>query len=148
MNLNVRLILGPFDRIHSEKARAWRNDHEIWRWCRQNDIISDAEQEAWYERQWQDPTIRMYTIRLQTGSVEEVVGVCGFTSLSFENRRAEFSLYIDPARQRQGLGRGALSTLLNHGFLNLGLNTIWGEVLEGNQALSMFAKLGFRLEGE
>lgn len=76
-----------------------------------------------------------------------IVGVCGFTSIDYINRRAEFSLYIAPAYQGNDLGRGALRCLLKHGFKNLGFHLVWGEVFEENPALQMFEELGFRRDG-
>jgi len=77
-----------------------------------------------------------------------LVGVCGLTDIDFANSRAEFSLYVAPALQQKGIGRAALSALLVHGFKNLGLNQIWGEVFNGNHALKMFQMLGFRVDGQ
>jgi len=128
-------------------VRGWRNNYDIWRWCRQNDFISDVEQAGWYERQTADPSIRMYKIVLITGSEKTPVGVCGLTSIDWQNRRAEFSLYIDPMKHKQGLGKQALAALLLHGFQNLGLMQIWGECFDGNPALKMFESLGFKKDG-
>lgn len=76
-----------------------------------------------------------------------MVGVCGLTSIDLHNRRAEFSLYIAPALHGQGFGRKGLELLLTHGFKNLGLNVIWGEVFDGNPAAKLFRRLGFVKEG-
>jgi RimJ/RimL family protein N-acetyltransferase len=124
-------------------ARTWRNDPAIWKWCRQNDAISDVAQERWFERQAADQTIKMYWI--QVGECR--VGVCGLTSIDRENRRAEFSLYIDPKEQGRGLARKALRTLLHHAFRNLNLHLVWGESFDGNPAIKLFRSLGFVCEG-
>lgn len=146
------LHLVALDTVDMELVRSWRNDYRIWQWCRQNDLISDAEQEMWYRKQSTDPTVRMYKILLSISDGGNTrkdipVGVCGFTSICRINRRAEFSLYIAPQHQRKGLGEKALGCLLVHGFKNLGLNLIWGEVFKGNPALSMFEAVGFQHEG-
>ena len=91
----------------------------------------------------------MYGITANDEKGEHVlVGVAGLTDLDFANSRAEFSLYVAPALQQKGIGRAALSALLVHGFKNLGLNQIWGEVFNGNHALKMFQMLGFRVDGQ
>lgn len=125
------------------KLRAWRNDPKIWRWCRQYDAISEADQKTWFEKQSTDPTIRMYVV--EAGN--ESRGVCGLTSVDHVNRRAEFSLYIAPSHQKLGYAEKALQTLCLHGFRNLNLNCIWGESFDGNPAISLFEKLGFQKEG-
>jgi RimJ/RimL family protein N-acetyltransferase len=130
-------------------VRSWRNDYRIWQWCRQNDFISDADQARWFEAQSKDPSIKMYKVLVQVEGSDKAtgVGVAGFTSIDMTNRRAEFSLYIAPSAQGNGLGKKALSCLLTHGFKNLGFNVIWGEVFAGNPALAKFEQLGFVHEG-
>jgi RimJ/RimL family protein N-acetyltransferase len=135
--------LGPIDPEHLPRLRAWRNDPRIWKWCRQNDLISEGAQEAWYVRMLSDPTIRMYLV-LRDGVV---VGVTGLTSIDQTNQRAEFSLYIGPEQQGGGLGGAALETLLAHGFKALNLNCIWGETFDKNPAVHVFDRLGFVKEG-
>lgn len=132
-------------------VREWRNDYAIWQWCRQNDLISDVDQNRWFERQSTDPTIKMYkiTVGFKKDDKPHVVpvGVCGLTSIDYVNRRAEFSLYIAPQFQGNDFGDKALRCLLSHGFKNLGLHVIWGEVFAGNPALKLFENLGIKREG-
>ncbi|MES3012645.1 MAG: GNAT family protein [Pseudomonadota bacterium] len=146
--MQANLELRAFDRAHANDARSWRNDYRIWQNCRQNDLITDWDQAQWFERQAADPSIRMYALVCVVGRIETFVGVCGLTSIDWMNRRAEFSCYVAPEYQRQGHGERGLSILLKHGFQNLGLNQIWGEVFHGNPAMKLFAKLGFQLDGK
>lgn len=131
------------------EAREWRNDPRIWMWCRQNHLISEHDQETWLTKIANDPTIKMFGIYGDEteGGVVVPIGVCGLTSISLAHRSAEFSLYIAPGRQGAGYGNRALVALLKHGFWNLGLNRIWGDVFEGNQALEKFKTIGFKEEG-
>lgn len=129
--------------VDLEILRQWRNDYRIWRWCRQNDLISEIDQDAWYERQAKDPSISMYKIL----DKNECIGVCGLTSIDYINRRGEFSLYIAPKYQTFGFSKMALKTLFRHGFSNIGLNRIWGETFEGNFAASLFEGMGMKKEG-
>lgn len=127
-----------------ETIRNWRNDFNIWKWCRQCDLIDETQQAQWYEKQSKDPSISMY--RIEIGQ-NRFVGVCGLTDIDLVNRRAEFSLYIAKEFQGQGMGKAALITLFAHGFRNLNLHIIWGESFEGNQAIPMFELLGMKKEG-
>jgi RimJ/RimL family protein N-acetyltransferase len=137
------ITLHALTREGIQQAREWRNDPSIWKWCRQNDAISDVAHERWFERQAQDQSIKMYWIM----AGEYRVGVCGLTSIDRDNRRAEFSLYISPREQGLGYARAALRTLLHHAFRNLGLHVVWGESFDGNPAIRLFLKLGFQPEG-
>lgn len=149
INFGFGVCLGSLDRCHKEQIRAWRNDRRIWRWCRQNDLITDVAQERWFERQGNDSSIRMYSIYAPEKNLkcDFFVGVCGLTSIDMTNRRAEFSLYIAPDQHGSGFGRAALKTLFTHGFNNLGLNSIWGETFDGNKAATLFEQLGMKKEG-
>jgi RimJ/RimL family protein N-acetyltransferase len=82
----------------------------------------------------------------QLDSVGEFVGVCGLTSINMSHRTAEFSLYCALEYQGKGYAKKALKTLLNYGFNELGLQNIWGEVLDGNRAMNMFLEIGFKHE--
>lgn len=148
MKVNFNLELVALDSGDLEKLRAWRNDYRIWRWCRQQDVISDLAQADWHQAQHKDPSIRMYGVQIKVEGMTKLIGVAGFTSLDFQNRRAEFSLYIAPENQGKGFGKESLRVLLSHGFGNLGLNQIYGESFEGNPALKIFADLGFKSDGK
>lgn len=141
--------LRAFNSWNAIEVRYWRNDPRIWRWCRQNSLISNHDQDAWFKRQAQDPSIQMFMIfKDQTPEKEHAgIGACGLTSIDHVNSRAEFSLYIAPDEQRKGFARAALKTLLRHGFDNLNLHLIWGETFDGNPAAKMFEQIGFVKEG-
>jgi diamine N-acetyltransferase len=139
------VTLGPLKDHNMDKYMDLRNDYRIWKWCRQNDLLQMGVHAAWYASVTADTTHRkMYEV-LNTRC--ELVGICGLTDIDMTNRRAEFSLYIAPAHQRKGYARGALQTLFTHGFMNLGLNSIWGETFDGNPALELFKSLGMVYEG-
>jgi len=86
----------------------------------------------------------MYVMRARN---EEIVGVCGLTSINHVNQSAEFSIYVFPQWQRRNFGLRGLQTLTRHGFENLNLNRIWGESFAGNPGISNYKKLGFQKEG-
>lgn len=148
INTGRGIALGTIEPEHADKLQAWRNNQEIWKWCRQNDLISGRDQTKWIERQNDDASIKMYSIvDVNPGYTPKPVGVCGLTSIEMGSRRAEFSLYIAPEYQKMGCGKKALSTLLDHAFNDLGLNLVWGESFEGNHAMKLFKEIGFTEEG-
>ena len=143
IKLTKKIHLKALDTDHLSKALRWRNDYRVWKWCRQNDLISDLDHSQWFRSQNDDPKIKMFAV---FGN-DIFVGVCGLTDIDRVNQRAEFSLYIGPEYQGMGYGKLALKTLLMHGFRNLNLNCIWGETFDGNPAANMFESLGFLKEG-
>lgn len=151
-SIDFEISLAPLDSTDMGIIRMWRNDYKIWKWCRQNDLISDYEQKVWFEKQAKDPTIKMYKLILSflnEKKEQQMIhfGVCGFTSIDLINRHAEFSLYVAPAYQGLKLSECALRCLLEHGFKNLGFHVIWGEVFEDNPAMRVFEKVGFKYDG-
>ncbi len=132
----------------SEAARAllrkWRNHPDVMSWCRQRDMLEMQTHADWLATQAADPSVQMYCVNAPKNGT---VGVCGLTDLDPWNRRAEFSLYIGPEFQKNGYGRMALKSLLQHGFNTYGLNVIWGESFDGNPAIKMFEELGMIREG-
>lgn len=135
--------LGPLSDIESDVLRAWRNDKNIYQWCRQFEPLEAWTHEAWLKSLPSRSDIKMYLIHAD----DQVVGVCGLTSIDMINRRAEFSLYIAKDYHGHGYGKKALLTLCQHGFWALGLNSIFGETFEGNLAARTFEDIGFQKEG-
>lgn len=144
IDYGLGVSLRAFNRGDALWVKVWRNDYEVRRWTRQFDLISETDQERWFEKQSLDPTIQMYTVVDDHGGV---IGVCGFTGIDLVNRHAEFSLYIAPGARRKGHGKQALQTLLSHGFNVYGLQVIWGETFAHNPAAKMFTAIGCQLEG-
>lgn len=137
------ITLGPLNKRVWDVIWRWRNDPAVWRWCRQNTLISDMQQQRWIEAQDLDPRIKMFAVY----GAGDLVGVCGLTDIDQVNQRAEFSLYIAPEHQRKGYARKALTILLSHGFFDLNLNCIWGETFDTNPAAKLFEGLGMVKEG-
>lgn len=155
--------LDIIDKICLDEIRNWRNDPQIWRWCRQNDLIYPENQEKWYHWQRDDLKTKMYSIKaygnmddIATGGFHDVsagntillpVGVCGLTDIDLVNRRAEFSLYIAPQFQGKHMSKSALKTLFSYGFKELGLRSIWGETFDDNMAQNVFRAIGMKEDG-
>lgn len=139
--------LVPFDSGFADVARGWRNQYEIYRWCRQHKFITDINQREWFQRQNADPTIEHWGVMCSKEGENKVpCGVAALTSIDLINRRAEFSLYIAPNFQRYGLGRTALELLLDRAFYDFNLHLVWGESFENNPAHHLFEQVGMKCE--
>jgi len=134
--------LSTIEANHLDQMRKWRNTKSIWRWCRQIDLINHDDHMRWFKSL--DDRNRMYSIISRDN---RFLGVCGLTNIDEVCRRAEISLYIGPEHHRCGHAENGLKTLLKHGFENLNLNLIFGEMMDGNPALRLFKKLGMKIEG-
>jgi UDP-4-amino-4,6-dideoxy-N-acetyl-beta-L-altrosamine N-acetyltransferase len=144
INTGHDITLAPVLQKQLGQMITWRNDRRIWKWCRQNSVISEAHHMAWFNSLATRKDVRMFSIIDKEGAF---VGVCGLTDIDHINSRAEFSLYIDPDLHGKGLGKAALMTLIDHAFNDLNLNCVWGESFAGNPAMRMFESLGMKKEG-
>lgn len=124
----------------SPEQRDWRNNDQVWMTCRQNHIISYAQQGDWLRNIASDPTIQMFGIEV---GYDTNIGTCGLTSINYHHGTAEFSLLIAPAYQGKKYSKPALILLLDYGFNRLRLETIWGDVMENNIAVQIFENMGF-----
>ena len=139
----VTLDVIPDDVDTLKRIMRWRNDPNIWKYCRQNDLITWKHHRNWYDNHSFSDSNHMYLIK----SGDTGVGVCGLTSIDMINRRAEFSCYVASEHQRNGYAKRALKTLFRHGFDSLNLHLIYGETFLGNPALAFFKSLGMVEEG-
>lgn len=133
----------PLQEEFNDLYRKYRNDFAVRRWCRQVGLIDSIQQDDWFIRVSQDPTIQMFHVQDKNA----FVGVAGLTSIDMVNLRAEFSLWVKPGVHKKGYGEKALKTLFQYGFDELGLHIIWGETFEGNPAAGLFERLGMVPEG-
>lgn len=146
------LTLEPISKNNLAEMFECRNQYGIRKWCRQIGLLNYDNHLDWYESQRKNKSIEMMTIyneELNSHGLlsSSFIGVCGLTSIDLINRHAEFSLYISTKHQGKGYAKKALKQLLLFGFDELNLNTIWGETFEGNPAIELFKKVGFKLEG-
>lgn len=74
--------------------------------------------------------------------------ICGISRLDADpdKEKAEFALIVRPGLKKTGLGHRLLSELVAHAR-NIGLKTVWGDIMRNNVAMvDMARKFGFRIE--
>ena len=71
----------------------------------------------------------------------ELIGFGGLTNIEWENGLAEISLIIGATFRGKGLGRRAVNLILDTGFGNMGLKTIYGECYECNPAVDFWGSI-------
>lgn len=147
--LNMSRPIVFLDVVPYESAFHWRNDPQIYTWCRQHTIRSMGQHQEYWAKVDSEHSSQFYGIYVakQKNNIFPV-GVCGFTGINWISRVAEFSLYISVKHQRQGYAKEAIKDLFSRGFYEFGLNRIWGETFEGNPALTLFESIGMKQEGK
>lgn len=77
-----------------------------------------------------------------------IVAMGGLTAIDYSVRKAEFYIFVNPKRQREGIGTKATYLLCKYGFEILQLHKIYLYTNSTNQAArKTYEKVGFTLEG-
>ena len=126
----------------------WYGDPEVWRltsWAASP--LSPSAAERLFEDRELSTTEDSFAIHLK--GEKEPIGVISLMNISEANDSADLSVIVGHQEDRHhGYGAEAISTLLDYGFEDLGLNRVGLSVFEFNKdAISTYEKLGFREEG-
>lgn len=77
-----------------------------------------------------------------------LVAMGGLTSIDYTVRKGEFYIFVNPERQREGIGSKATYLLCKYGFEILNLHKIYLYTNASNTgARKTYEKIGFKLEG-
>jgi RimJ/RimL family protein N-acetyltransferase len=69
------------------------------------------------------------------------IGMCGLLNIEWENSLGEISIILKPISQGMKNGTAAVHMLLDRGFNQLNLKTIYGECYESNSAIKFWKKI-------
>ena len=116
-----------------DQMREWRN--QLKSVCREYRDISHDHQGAWFEdyiAQARNPFPK--TLLWAIYNDEEFIGVGGWTYINWHTKRAELTYYLAPEMTGKGYGKAALKLLIDKGFKDLAMHTLYGEVHDFNEA--------------
>ncbi len=148
-SVDADVVLSPVEQEHLTWLRDQRNRAELNRWFRQPWMLTTSDQEKWFHS-LQNREKHCFIVTAAAGEssrASQKVGYVALNQVNFITRTAEFSIFIVPEFQAHGYGKKALEKLFAFAFDNLNMHLIWGEVYEGNPALALYLKMGFRKEG-
>ena len=107
------------------------------------DVENNLEkQKNWFKKISTNPTYRYWVIFMSGIPI----GLVNLANLDFFNKRTNASYYIGEEKFLQ-FGGVVLPYFYNHIFLELGINKVHGEVIEGNPILKIHLMHGYRLVG-
>ncbi|MGF1455418.1 MAG: GNAT family N-acetyltransferase [Alphaproteobacteria bacterium] len=128
----------------------WRNDPSLRQYFRESRELSSDHQMRWYEGTVLGAPDRTRMFAIESVSGGALLGACGLTTLDWQRRHGELSLYIglDRVYCDSVMAPEAARLLLGHGFRDLGLHRIWVEVYAHDRPkLALMKALGLRHEG-
>ena len=128
-------LLRPVNKHDLELIRLNRNKPEIMRWLRQNEPLTEGQQEHWWKQEQFNGSHFHFMI-------DNVKGYCALR-VDDRHKSAEFSII---SFGNTNMGYFGLRELLSFGF-GMGLNRIYSDVIAGNPALKLYNLMGFVNEG-
>ena len=126
-----------------EKVRSWRNNESVRKWMYCNHIISQEEHQSFIKTLKQDNCNFSWVGELGTVGLE--IGVVCLNNVSFQNKKADLGIYINPVEAIPGAGRKLMQGLVKIAFEYAGLEKLELEVLcENEKGIKFYEKLGFK----
>ncbi len=140
-----KVSLEPLCIATLEQLRVWRNSHSINQYMDYRQIITHDQQIRWFEEK-KKSSDRFYIIRHQN----EPIGMTHLDRMDKVKNTAYAGLFIGEERfQGTGVALSASLLLLEIGFEQLNLNTIYAKVSEQNRiAMDYNLAIGFALDGQ
>ena len=137
-------LLRPFTPDVLELVRAWRNSPAVAQYMYTAEPISAEQQQAWYTRISQDPSVRYWLIYYQ----DRPVGVANLYAINRQNCSCYWAFYLGEENLHgSGLGARVELAVLEYVFEELKLNKLSCEVFVTNEkVVAMHEKFGFRRE--
>tara|TARA_Y100000589_G_scaffold296743_1_gene304074 strand:- start:5590 stop:6135 length:546 start_codon:yes stop_codon:yes gene_type:complete len=145
--MEIKLL--PIDKVEIDLLYKWQNDVQIkypimgFRFPIQKKVI-----EEWIQKISSDngKSSCLYGIFLEN----KAVGLVNIHDIDYVSRNAKFGIYIGEKKQHyKGIGFLASTLALDFAFNGIGLHRIDLEVLKtNNNAIKLYKKIGFSIEGE
>ncbi|MCP3026485.1 GNAT family N-acetyltransferase [Halobacillus sp. A5] len=139
-----KLALSDIDTFHS-----WRNNEEVMKYTNPSlDKYTYGETEAFIEKLLQSGTSKSYMIELIQS--KKPLGLTSLINIDYKNRNAECIIDIGEHEYwGSGYGTEALQLLITYSFKEMNLHKVHIRVFSFNErAISLYKKMGFRIEGE
>jgi len=125
----------------SSRALAWRNSPEVAAFMYGDHWITQPEHDRWFSSVLQAEDRRYWIIERDGAPV----GLANVVKIDTSNRRCDWAYYLaDPTTRGQGVGSCVEYLVIQHVFGPLGLNKLWCEVFDDNEAVwKLHERFGF-----
>ncbi len=140
-----KTTLRAMEKRDIELLRNLRNHPDMRRWHCSHMLVSDIEQEEWYERSGTDQRNKIFMVDDLNGNT---VGYVQLRNIDYKNRSVEIGIHLGPEAQGRGYGRDAFLLLMRFAFNEMNMHRVYLQVFDFNdRAIKLYEKLGFREEG-
>lgn len=139
------MIIRKLEKTDLGERVAWMNCPEVYKTMHFTPPISLENTVIWFEKNRSDTSRFDMTFEDDKG---QLVAMGGLTNIDYTTRKAEFYIFVNPTRQREGIGTEATNLLCQYGFDVLNLHKIYLFTNNSNfGARKTYEKVGFKLEG-
>lgn len=146
--LGHKVLIRALEKEDLPALTEWHNDPAIARnlvgW---SFPLSMAHQEVWFESTLKNQNTKRFAIE----SIEDgrLIGMTGLWDIDWKNRSALTASIIGEDVRGRGYGSDAIAAIMEYAFIELGLNRLWSDILDFNQASlgAYVRKCGWQKEG-
>lgn len=139
--------LARLEKFDLGSIKKWRNEQRNI--LRQNKILTDKDQLAWFKLLPKDKNQKIFSI---LDSSEKLLGYCGIVHIDWENRNGEISFLLEsdtPKNTHQDIFLEVLSLLKRYAFSTLSLHRLFTETFEYRKFhIGILEEFGFKQEGK
>lgn len=140
-----RIYLVPLEKRHLSKRVEFINDPAVQATLNFDYPTSLAKTEAWFSKNVLAPNRVDFALENKAG---DVIGFGGYVNIDRIVKKAELYIFIGKDYWSGGYGREAYKVITNYGFVELGLNRVYGYQLGDNhKANNSVKKIGWSVEG-
>lgn len=140
-----RISLVALEKLHLSKRVELINDPDVQATLNFDFPTSIAKTEAWFAKNVLAPNRMDFAIVAKNG---DIVGFGGYLNIDRVVKKAELYVFIGKSYWLGGFGREAYKLITNYGFVELGLNRVYGYQLGNNyKANNAVKKIGWSVEG-
>lgn len=149
MYQNYRVYLRALEVEDYEKSIKWRKDEEIWSKVVGTKYFVSSE----YEKKWVTEAIfessKNIKLAICLKENDEYIGNIYLTNIDWKNRNACYGIMIGEKEYwGKGLAQEALTLILEHAFMDMGIVRVYARYLKDNLAsINAAKKCGFKEEG-
>jgi len=138
------IVLRPVEPSDKDQLRTWRNLPEIRTWMYSDHVISAEEHEHWFNAAMADPARKYWIIQVDG----RPVGLANLYDIAPAHRKCSWAYYLaDGSTRGKGVGAFVEFKVIEHVFVDHGLNKLCCEVLIGNEAVwKLHESFGFKRE--
>lgn len=143
------VVLRPIQLDDTPSIVRWRNSSDVARWLYSQEVLTDAMHLSWMANQVATGKCSQFIIDETRDGKYRGIGTVFIKNIDRANSKGEFGIFIgEPDARGKGYASQATRLILQHAFMELGLNRVYLTVQHDNIAgIKAYEKAGFVREG-